>query len=166
MLSMYLCPTLSTTYSSISNHMFIKHHFGYSFRYAQFAQLGMRPKHWKEARAIFLITMNHVNPYIEESDKELLSLGVDSCAYRFWTYRVMTKALLAIKEMDEIFDSKENGKLLAKSFEPFTNDKIHSGMLFYQKLFTMHPEVRNVLLKFHCAIILILIQRSYIVYIS
>lgn len=101
----------------------------------------MRPKHWKEARAIFLVTMRNVSPYLEENDHEILAMGVNSCAYRFWTFRVMKYAFLAIEEMDNVFDSEENKKLLVTSFEPFTKDKTHSGMLFYQKLFTMHPEV-------------------------
>ena len=68
-------------------------------------------------------------------------MGVNSCAYRFWTFHVMKYAFQAIKEMDNVFDSEENEKLLVKSFEPFTKDKVHSGMLFYQKLFDVHPEV-------------------------
>ena len=32
--------------------------------YKQFAQLGMRPSHWKEARALFVIAMQKANPYL------------------------------------------------------------------------------------------------------
>lgn len=101
----------------------------------------MRPRHWKEARAIFLITMKHVNPYLEDNDLELLSMGRESCVYRFWTHRIMKGALLAIKQLDDVFDSEENMKILSKSFEPFSKDKVRSGMLFYEKLFDTHPAV-------------------------
>lgn len=90
---------------------------------------------------MFLVAIKNVNPYIEEADEELLALGIDSCAYRFWTYHVMKPALLAIKAMDDIFESQENRNILAKSFEPLAADKVRSGILFYQNLFTSHPEV-------------------------
>ena len=109
--------------------------------FQQFAQLGMRPRHWKEARALFLLTMSRVNPYLEENDAELLAQGTNSCAYRFWTYHVMKPALLAIKEVDDLFESEENCQLLQESFQPLAADKVRSGVLFYRKLFRKCPEV-------------------------
>lgn len=85
--------------------------------------------------------MKNVSPYLEDNDLELLSMGTESCAYRFWTHRVMKEALLAIKQLDEVFDSEENMEILSKSFEPLAQDKVRSGMLFYEKLFDTHPEV-------------------------
>lgn len=90
---------------------------------------------------MFLVAIKNVNPYLEENDEELLALGADSCAYRFWTHRVMKPALLAIKAMDDIFESDESRTLLKESFEPLAADKVRSGILFYQELFKSHPEV-------------------------
>jgi len=109
--------------------------------FIQFAQLGMRPIHWKEARVIFLVVMKDVNPYIEENDLDLLALGTKSCVYRFWTQHVMKPALLAIRDMDDIFDSDENRDTVIKSFEPLAMDKHRSGLSFYRKMFHLHPEV-------------------------
>jgi len=109
--------------------------------FGQFAQLGMRPRHWKEARVIFLTSIKNANPYLEENDIELLDLGLDSCTYRFWTHHVMKPALFAVKAMDDIFDSEENRKALKESFAPLMADKKRSGILFYQNLFKIRPDV-------------------------
>ena len=109
--------------------------------YAQFAALGMRPRHWKEARAIFLLAMEKANPYLEEADAELLEAGTESCAYKFWNQRVMLPALRAIKEMDGIYESEENRQILMNTMAPLISDKQASGMAFYKQLFSSHPEL-------------------------
>ena len=109
--------------------------------FQQFAQLGMRPKHWKEARALFINTIRNANPYIEEPDVESLDQGGDSCAYRFYTWHILKPALMAIESLDEIFDDENNRKILKDSFAPLAVNKVRSGTLFYQNLFTLRPDV-------------------------
>lgn len=109
--------------------------------FTQFAQLGMRPRHWKEARVIFLICMKEVNPYIEKNDEDLLALGTESCVYRFWTHHIMKPAMQTISEMDKIFDSPENRTAVVQCFAPLAEKKTQAGMAFYKKLFNLHPEV-------------------------
>mmetsp|Transcript_3234 Transcript_3234/g.7163 ORF Transcript_3234/g.7163 Transcript_3234/m.7163 type:complete len:1592 (+) Transcript_3234:138-4913(+) len=109
--------------------------------FMQFAQIGMQPRHWKEARVLFNIIMRNVNPYLEEDDEEMLCLGVESCVYRFWTHHIMKPALLAIKEVDDIFYSEDHRHKLSDSFKSLAEDKVRAGVLFYQNLFKTYPEV-------------------------
>lgn len=109
--------------------------------FTQFAQLGMRPHHWEEARAIFVASMQKANPYLEEADGEELEKGPDSCAYRFWSQRIMVPALQTIKQMDDMFESEENRKILQETMAPILVDKRLSGMNFYKDLLTQKPEL-------------------------
>lgn len=109
--------------------------------FSQFAALGMRPHHWKEARAVFLLAMEKANPYLEEADAELLDMGRESCAYKFWSQRVMLPALRAIQDMDAVFESEENRQILQETLGPLLKDKKDSGVVFYKQLFHSHPEV-------------------------
>jgi hemoglobin-like flavoprotein len=100
-----------------------------------------RPHHWKEARAIFVLAMQKANPYLEEADYDLLQTGTDSCVYKFWNQKIMRPALMAIQELDTIFESEENRALLQKIMQPIQKDKKAAGMLFYKNLMTQHPDV-------------------------
>jgi len=109
--------------------------------FVQFAHLGVRPIHWQEARSLFVLSMQKANPYLEEADAEVLEMGQDSCAYKFWNAHIMVPACQAILEMDDIFESQENRDLLSKTFEPMRQDKKRSGMAFYETLFEKRPDV-------------------------
>ena len=90
-------------------------------------EINRRPRHWQEARTIFVLSMQKANPYLEESDLEVLETGTDSCSYKFWNQRIMIPALQAIKDLDEIYESEENREIIQKSFKPLQADKKGAG---------------------------------------
>lgn len=62
---------------------------------ALLADLGMRAEHWQKARRIWLWMMGQL-PNLDEYDRENLAKGVDSAAYRFFTFHILPTAEAAI----------------------------------------------------------------------
>lgn len=103
------------------------------------ADLGMRPAHWLTACRVWTWALSHI-PHLEEYDRENLSKGTLSAAYRFFTLHVLPPALVAINEYDDaltpamIHEMRRTGDLLA-------DDALAAGIDFYRTLFQTYPEV-------------------------
>ncbi len=106
---------------------------------ALFADIGMQPKHWLKARQVWMWMLPSI-PYLEEYDRENLSLGSDSALDKFFNTHVILPMVEAIDRYQLALSSEMLLKM-ADSWTVFSNRKHEMGMEFYQILFHKYPSV-------------------------
>ena len=104
-----------------------------------FADIGMRPEHWIEARQVWMWMLPSI-PYLEDYDREDLQKGANSALYKFFN----THIILPMVEAIQCYEAALPPELLqqmAASWSVFSENKQQMGMEFYQILFEKYPFV-------------------------
>ena len=102
-----------------------------------FADMGMRPSHWRVFRDALIWVLPSV-PYFEEYELSNLELGQDSAWYRFLNGHVVAPMLKAIERHDDSLD--EGGLNSLKSVWDEAGDPRRLGLEFYRELFESSPD--------------------------
>ncbi len=106
---------------------------------ALFADIGMRPQHWLKARQVWMWMLPSI-PYLEEYDRDNLSLGTNSALYKFFNTHVIIPMVEAIDRYEKALPP-EMLQRMANSWTAFSQNKQQMGMEFYQILFEKYPFV-------------------------